>query len=133
MAEHERVQVASIFVIGTSPLQKPYRKALIVQYYVCSASRQVCRNLHTATAIKMSQSAPSPHAGPRDELDALFDLDEDLLDTTHDIVNAQGNNTRETIREHSAAAARRSEGLGLDEEVKIAKKRQPVAKLDATR
>jgi replication fork protection complex subunit Csm3/Swi3 len=81
----------------------------------------------------MSQSTPTRGAGARDELDALFDFDEDLLTTTHGHANADGNNTRETIREHSAAAARRSEGLGLDEEVKIAKKRQPVAKLDATR
>jgi replication fork protection complex subunit Csm3/Swi3 len=83
----------------------------------------------------MVQAVSSPGASPRDELVALFDFDpaeEDILNTTHGSANADSNNTRETIREHSAAA-RRSEGLGLDEEVKIAKKRQPVAKLDATR
>jgi replication fork protection complex subunit Csm3/Swi3 len=80
----------------------------------------------------MVQSAPSPGAGQRDELDALFDFDagEDQFSNTG--LSTNGNNTRDTFREHSASA-RRSEGLGLDEEVKIAKKRQPVAKLDATR
>jgi replication fork protection complex subunit Csm3/Swi3 len=80
----------------------------------------------------MVQSVSSPGAGQRDELDALFDFDagENELSNAH--FNTDGNNTRDTIREHSAPA-RRSEGLGLDEEVKIAKKRQPVAKLDATR
>jgi replication fork protection complex subunit Csm3/Swi3 len=80
----------------------------------------------------MVQPAPSPGAGQRDELDALFDFDagEDGFSIAN--LSTDGNNTRETIRELSAPA-RRSEGLGLDEEVKIAKKRQPVAKLDATR
>jgi replication fork protection complex subunit Csm3/Swi3 len=84
----------------------------------------------------MAPSAASPSDAPRDDFDALFDSDpgtmEELFKNTHGRTNTDGNNTRSPLREHSPAA-RRSEALGLDEEVKIAKKRQPVAKLDVTR
>ncbi|KAF2425252.1 Swi3-domain-containing protein [Tothia fuscella] len=79
--------------------------------------------------------APSAVSSGVDDLDALFDVEpgmDDPFDAVHDNFNSDGNNTREPIREPSVSA-RRTEGLGLDEEVKIVKKRQPVAKLDATR
>jgi replication fork protection complex subunit Csm3/Swi3 len=83
----------------------------------------------------MVPSVAQPGADQRDDLDALFDIDpgmDELFEQLHENRSTDGNNTRKPIREGSVAA-RRDEGLGLDEEVKITKKRQPVAKLDATR
>lgn len=77
----------------------------------------------------MTQSAASPGFDQPDDLDALFDFDPEIF---NDNSNTDGNNTRAPLREKSVAA-QGEEGLGLDEEVKITKKRQPVAKLDATR
>jgi replication fork protection complex subunit Csm3/Swi3 len=75
----------------------------------------------------------TPSGGPpHDELEALFDADEDILDTIRDSRDTASNNTHEPFRE-STGNVRRSEALGIDEEVTITKKRQPVAKLDATR
>ncbi|TID25315.1 Choline oxidase [Venturia nashicola] len=65
---------------------------------------------------------------PRDDLDALFDVDsmDEMVDS-----NSAGNNTREPDRDGNGGH-RRSEAQA-DEEIKITKKRQPVAKLDDTR
>lgn len=65
---------------------------------------------------------------PRDDLDALFDADsmDEMFNS-----NSAGNNTREPDRDRNGSH-RRSEAQA-DEEIKISKKRQPVAKLDDTR
>lgn len=65
---------------------------------------------------------------PRDDLDALFDaasMDE-MFNS-----NSAGNNTREPDRDRNGGH-RRAEAQA-DEEIRITKKRQPVAKLDDTR
>jgi len=83
----------------------------------------------------MVPSVASPGDTALDDLDALFSIDpsmDEIFNNVNGDSNADGNNTREPLREHSARQGR-AEVLGLDEEVKIAKKRQPVAKLDATR
>lgn len=75
----------------------------------------------------MARPATTKEA-PRDDLDALFDVDS--MDETFNS-NSAGNNTREPDRDRTTGH-RRSEAQA-DEEIKITKKRQPVAKLDDTR
>jgi hypothetical protein len=72
------------------------------------------------------------HAGeaPRDDFDALFEIDPDLDEVFNS--NSAGNNTREPNQDDNGST-RRSEAQAIDEEIKITKKRQPVAKLNDTR
>ncbi|KAA6412821.1 MAG: replication fork protection component swi3 [Lasallia pustulata] len=69
---------------------------------------------------------------PRDDLDDLFDYDVDLgdvfgdVDTNMDVPVKQTSSPRAGVKEKST-------GLGIDEEIKIAKKRRPVVKLDEHR
>lgn len=60
-------------------------------------------------------------------LDDLFDYDVGLEDIFQGKDNTSNNDTTKSAGDPSSL------GLGLDEEVKITKKRQPVAKLDETR
>lgn len=69
---------------------------------------------------------------PRDELDDLFDYDVDLggvfgeVDTNMDLPVKQASSSKAGAKDNSI-------GLGIDEEIKIAKRRRPVAKLDKDR
>lgn len=70
---------------------------------------------------------PEHDSSPRD-LNDLFDYDvglDDIKDNAPQTTNAD--TSKPSARESSAL------GLGLDEEVKVTKKRQPVAKLDEGR
>jgi len=66
----------------------------------------------------------SPEATP-DDLNDLFDYDIGLEEIIPD-TTATTNASKPSVPGDSA-------GLGLDEEVKVTKKRHPVAKLDETR
>lgn len=67
---------------------------------------------------------------PRDDLDALFEVDSSMDELLNS--NSAGNNTREPDRDNNGST-RHSEAQAIDEEIKITKKRQPVAKLNDTR
>lgn len=69
--------------------------------------------------------APAEHASPSNDAHDLFDYDLGLEDIL------QGSNTAPTA--DASKPAGDSNLLGLDEEVKVTKKRQPVAKLDEGR
>ena len=83
-------------------------------------------------AAQQTARAGTADAPPRDELDDLFDYDVDLgdvfgeIDTNMDVPVKQPSSSRAGGKENGA-------GLGIDEEIKIAKKRRPVVKLDETR
>lgn len=67
---------------------------------------------------------------PGDVLDDLLDYDVDTNNVFRDI------DTNMDISKRASPPARRIEsdsGLGIDEELKIAKKRKPIAKLDENR
>ena len=68
----------------------------------------------------------------RDDLDDLFNLDEPIDGAFRD-----ANNRSDAPTENQAHSRRRSTdgraNLGIDEEIKITKRRQPVAKLDEAR
>jgi hypothetical protein len=66
----------------------------------------------------------------RDDLDALFEVDQSMDELFNS--TSAGNNTREPDRDNNGSI-RRSEAQAIDEEIKITKKRQPVAKLNDTR
>lgn len=65
-----------------------------------------------------------------DDLDDLFDYDPRMDDVFKDMEN---NNTAGQQELGANGKQGGSEGLGIDEEVKLVKKRQPVAKLDESR
>jgi len=97
------------------------------------AFRSVIDFIHHLT-IDMARSeveaAPQP-----DDVDALFEVDRgigDILDTIRNGRDTEGNNTREP-KEVTYGRRGPAEALGIDEEVKITKKRAPVAKLDVAR
>lgn len=64
----------------------------------------------------------------RDELDEAPLYDEEM-EEIFSALHKSDNNERETV----AAAPFESENLGIDEEIKITKKRKPIAKLDSSR
>lgn len=66
-------------------------------------------------------------APPADDLGDLFDYDVPLDDILQDVPAQTGANTQK--RSNAADGT----GLGLDEEVKVTKTRQPIAKLDENR
>jgi len=68
-----------------------------------------------------------------DDLDALFEIDPSMDEIFHtNSPSAGNNNTHDPVR-HNDASTRRFDAQGIDEEIKITKKRAPVAKLDDTR
>ena len=76
---------------------------------------------------------PTNHAAGIDShasLDDLFDYDPNLGNTFEDENNANSADPNSNGRKRTRAA---SEGLGIDEEIKITKKRKPIAKLDDER
>lgn len=72
----------------------------------------------------VSERGSSPTAG---DLNDLFDYDIGLDEIIPD------NNAPNTYNTKASGTGDSALGLGLDEEVKVAKKRQPVAKLDEGR
>lgn len=67
---------------------------------------------------------------PGDALDDLLDYDVDRNDVFRDV------DTNMDISKRLSPSARQTEsnpGLGIDEELKIAKRRKPIAKLDENR
>ncbi|KAL8761929.1 MAG: hypothetical protein Q9184_001998 [Pyrenodesmia sp. 2 TL-2023] len=75
--------------------------------------------------------APETSNLPADDLDDLFDYDVNMQDVFRDAKITMD----VPIREHTAHTNSRDKdlGLGLDEEIKVTKKRQPVPKLDDNR
>ena len=66
----------------------------------------------------------------RDAVDALFDeSDGDLFDGLDSDLETR----RQESRKRRANAEKENNDLGVDEEIKITKKRKPIAKLDDTR
>jgi replication fork protection complex subunit Csm3/Swi3 len=74
-----------------------------------------------------SADSPTNDIPPEDELDAILNgtLDgQDIFDTTNIQAQVQTSNSRKPTADS---------GLGIDEEIKIVKKRQPIPKLDEDR
>lgn len=74
-------------------------------------------------APELQQASPSNH------VDDLFDYDAGLDEILQDVSTASNTN----VPKQSSGPDGPDLGLGLDEEVKVSKKRQPVAKLDESR
>ncbi len=87
-------------------------------------------NISRPSALKAVGSATA--APPADDLDDLFDYGAGIDDVFRDV----DTNMNVPPKPESRPVKRGGEtgmGLGIDEEIKVAKKRQPVAKLDETR
>lgn len=71
------------------------------------------------------------HTGPTDDLDDLFDysISNDIFRDVDTNMDVPANST--TV--NTAGEKENGGGLGIDEEVKVTKKRAPVAKLDENR
>ena len=77
-----------------------------------------------------NESVPEPRqATPPGQIDDLFDYDVGLDDILQDVSTTNNTNAPK----QSSGPDGSGLGLGLDEEVKVSKKRQPVAKLDESR
>ncbi|KAJ9668095.1 chromosome segregation in meiosis- protein [Coniosporium apollinis] len=77
-----------------------------------------------------SRVSPPPAQG--DELDDLFNYDAGMDDVFKDLDGTKKGNSRQEEK-NSRTVTSNAAGLGIDEEIKVAKKRQPVAKLDDAR
>ena len=97
----------------------------------------ISKVIEESSALPLSNTMAAVDVGVRDvppindDLDELFnyDVDNDLLrelDTNMDVAPKQSTTSR--VMEGGLDS-----GLGLDEEIKITKKRAPIAKLDETR
>lgn len=72
----------------------------------------------------------------RDDLDALFEVDQgmdDIFDTVRRDQAAEKNGARALQNEVQYGRKRTDAANDVDEEIKITKKRAPIAKLDDTR
>ncbi|KAL8790552.1 MAG: hypothetical protein Q9195_006296 [Heterodermia aff. obscurata] len=80
-------------------------------------------------------TAPRPAAtAPADDMDDLFDYNVDLDDIFRDVDTNMNVPARAANAAPPPPAGRaNSVGLGIDEEIKVRKARQPIAKLDADR
>lgn len=77
---------------------------------------------------------PEAERPPRDDLDALFEVDHDMDEIFSAVrrekaAEANGENTREG----EVTYGKKRKDADDDEEIKITKKRAPIAKLDDTR
>ncbi|KAL2355285.1 chromosome segregation in meiosis protein 3 [Cryomyces antarcticus] len=79
----------------------------------------------------MALPQAQPHQPTGDELDDLFNYDAAMDDVFKDL-NSTNSSTRDA-NDQSRNTASSAAGLGIDEEIKIARKRQPIAKLDEAR
>lgn len=68
----------------------------------------------------------------QDELDEAPGYDAEMEEIFSGLHNSDNNDRYEPTKERVAAPFE-SENLGIDEEVKITKKRKPIAKLDSSR
>lgn len=78
----------------------------------------------------MAAKARSPP--PMDELDRLFNYDQGMDDVFKDAEEQVGD-AETTQSSKNALAAPNGGNLGIDEEITIVKKRQPIPKLDENR
>lgn len=77
-----------------------------------------------------NEAAPElQRASPSNHVDDLFDYDVGLDEILQDVSTASNTNAPKQPSVPDGPDL----GLGLDEEVKVSKKRQPVAKLDESR
>ena len=84
-------------------------------------------------AAAQQPARPGSAAAPRrDDLDDLFDYDVDLGDVFGD-VDTNMDAPAIQMSSSKAGAKENNTGLGIDEAIKIAKKRRPVVKLDESR
>jgi len=74
-----------------------------------------------------SAAAPNPRAGPADEIDDLFNYDAGLDETFN---NSNQQPDTQTNHRGQASAHENANEQDHDQEVKVRKKRAPVAKLD---
>lgn len=92
--------------------------------------------LHLSSSMSdHDQSLPSNHRAQSEvhsanDIDDLFDYDVGLDEVLNSISTEPNRAGADAIKETSASSG---PSLGLDEEVKVSKKRQPIAKLDETR
>lgn len=77
-----------------------------------------------------SRVSPPPAQG--DELDDLFNYDAGMDDVFKDLDGTKKGSSRQEST-NSRTATSNAAALGIDEEIKVAKKRQPIAKLDDAR
>lgn len=76
------------------------------------------------------EHAPEPRqSSPADQINDLFDYDVGLDDILQDVATTSNTNAPKQYPAPDGSGLR----LGLDEEVKVSKRRQPVAKLDENR
>jgi len=68
----------------------------------------------------------------QDEIDEVLGYDAEMEEIFSALHNPDNNERHEPARERVAPPFE-PENLGIDEEVKIAKKRKPIAKLDSSR
>lgn len=72
-------------------------------------------------------------AAPADDMDDLFDYNVNLDDIFRDVDTNMNVPARATNAAPPPAGRANSVGLGIDEEIKVRKARQPIAKLDEDR
>lgn len=72
-------------------------------------------------------------AVPNDDMDDLFDYNANLDDIFRDVDTNMNVSSRGTNATSQPARAGDDLGLGIDEEIKVKKARQPIAKLDEDR
>lgn len=86
---------------------------------------------HHGAAQQPARSGNLPVA-PHDDLDDLFNYDVDLGDVFGEVDTNMDVPVKKTSSS-KAGAKENSTNLGIDEEIKITKKRRPVVKLDEER
>ena len=83
-------------------------------------------------AAQQPARAGNAAAPPHDDLDDLFDYDVDLGDVFGEVDTNMDVPIIKTLSS-KAGAIESSTGLGIDEEIKVAKPRRPAVKLDEPR
>lgn len=78
-------------------------------------------------------AANQPVAVPTDDVDDIFDYNANLDDIFRDVDTNMDIPARRANSAARPAARAGSVGLGIDEEIKVKKARQPIAKLDENR
>ena len=91
-------------------------------------------NLPKSTlTIPCKTMAATAAAAPAGDMDDLFDYNVNLDDIFRDVDTNMNVPARGTNAARPATGRANSVGLGIDEEIKVRKARQPVAKLDENR
>ena len=81
----------------------------------------------------VTAAPPAASAAPADDMDDLFDYNVNLDDIFNDVDTNMNLPARSTNAGPPPAGRVNSVGLGIDEEIKVRKTRQPIAKLDEDR